>query len=49
MTTTTCTIGNHTDREYDSFLKRVQGRFIANCENGKKPLFTTDAEDLWER
>lgn len=49
MTTTTCTIGNHADHEYDSFLKRVQERFIANCESGKKPLFTTDAEDLWER
>lgn len=47
--TSTCTVGNHADHEYDSFLSRIQERFIANCENGKKPLFTTDAADLWDQ
>lgn len=37
--------GNHHDEDYDSFLGRVNARFLANC--GGKPLFTTDAEDLW--
>ncbi|MFK5282546.1 hypothetical protein ACI3PL_23585, partial [Lacticaseibacillus paracasei] len=25
----------------------MNARFLANCANGTKPLFTTDAEDLW--
>lgn len=40
-------VGNHADHDYDGFLARVQARFLANCENGARPLFTTDAEDLW--
>lgn len=39
--------GNHEDVEYDGFLARVQARFLANCDSGKRPLFTTDAADLW--
>lgn len=40
-------VGNHHDGDYDAFLARVNARFLANCANGTKPLFTTDAEDLW--
>lgn len=40
-------VGNHHDGDYDAFLGRVNARFLANCANGAKPLFTTDAEDLW--
>lgn len=40
-------VGNHHDGDYDAFLSRVNARFLANCANGTKPLFTTDAEDLW--
>lgn len=45
--TSTCTVGNNTDHEYDHFLARLQERFLARCQNGSQPLFTTDAEDLW--
>lgn len=40
-------VGNHHDADYDAFLGRVNARFLANCADGAKPLFTTDAEDLW--
>lgn len=40
-------VGNHHDGDYDAFLGRVNARFLANCGGGTKPLFTTDAEDLW--
>jgi hypothetical protein len=40
-------VGNHHDGDYDAFLGRVNARFLKNCGNGTKPLFTTDAEDLW--
>lgn len=40
-------VGNNHDGEYDAFLARVNARFLANCADGAKPLFTTDAEDLW--
>ena len=39
--------GNHEDAVYHGFLARVNARFLANCENGEKPLFTTDVEGLW--
>lgn len=41
------TVGNHNDVEYDRFLKRMNDRFMSNCNGGETPLFTTDAEDLW--
>lgn len=41
-------VGNHHDKEYDVFLSRVRIRFLKNCDNGNKPLFTTDVENLWE-
>jgi hypothetical protein len=40
--------GNHEDSSHDEFLERINARFLANCENGKKPMFTTDAEGLWD-
>lgn len=40
-------VGNHHDGDYDAFLGRMNERFLANCDSGAKPLFTTDAEDLW--
>ena len=40
-------VGNHHDSDYDAFLGRVNARFLANCGGGTKPLFMTDAEDLW--
>lgn len=40
-------VGNHHDADYDEFLSRVNERFLANCANGAKPLFTTDAQNLW--
>lgn len=40
-------VDNHHDSDYDAFLGRVNARFLENCGNGAKPLFTTDAEDLW--
>lgn len=39
-------LGNHEDAEYDSFLARMQFRF-ENLTAGQ-PVFTTDAEQLWE-
>lgn len=40
--------GNVGDTDYHSDLEHLQGRFLALVENGKSPLFTTDAEGLWE-
>lgn len=40
--------GNATDHEYSAFLTRLQARFIESVANGERPLFTTDAEGLWE-
>ena len=40
--------GNQHDDDYDAFLLRLDARFMANCERGAKPLFTTDVENLWE-
>jgi hypothetical protein len=40
--------GNHDDADYTDFLSRLNARFLANCASGARPLFTTDAEDLWD-
>ncbi|MFZ2361610.1 MAG: hypothetical protein WA040_19880 [Anaerolineae bacterium] len=40
--------GNHDDDGYNDFLARVNARFLANCAGGAQPLFTTDAEGLWD-
>jgi hypothetical protein len=40
--------GNHDDDGYNDFLARLNARFLANCVGGAQPLFTTDAEDLWD-
>ncbi|MGL4439227.1 MAG: hypothetical protein ACRCUE_08150 [Bosea sp. (in: a-proteobacteria)] len=40
-------VGNHHDGDYDALLSRVHARFLANCADGAKPLFTTNAEGLW--
>lgn len=36
------------DNEFDAFLARVQERFIRNTDNGKKPVFTTANNTLFE-
>ena len=41
-------VGNHHDHDYDDFMRRMKWRFLANCKNGERPLFTTDAAGLWE-
>lgn len=38
--------GTSDDVEYGAFLSRLQARFLANTNDGMKPLFTTDV-DLW--
>jgi hypothetical protein len=40
--------GNANDPEYDGFLARLQARYQTNTLNGKLPLFTTDAPELFE-
>ena len=47
-TVSASTNGNADDAEYDAFLARVNARLLANCDNGARPLFTTDAENLWD-
>lgn len=42
------TLGNYKDREYEAFLELFNARFIANTEDGKQPLFTTDADGLFD-
>lgn len=37
-------LGNHHEAD---FMARVNARFLENCADGAKPLFTTDAEDVW--
>jgi hypothetical protein len=34
--------------EYEAFLERVNARLLDNCGHGERPLFTTDAEGLWQ-
>ncbi len=41
-------VGNHDDVEYDSFLARINARFIENTKRGKDPVFTTDVVGLWD-
>lgn len=40
--------GNHDDADYNDFLARVNARFLANCADGARPLFTTDVSGLWD-
>jgi hypothetical protein len=40
--------GNHDDAEYDQFLVRMGARFAALTEAGNAPLFTTNADGLWD-
>jgi len=39
--------GNADDPEYDDFLARLNTRFQDNISQGKRPLFTTDAGELF--
>lgn len=39
--------GSSVDAEYHAFLARVSARFAANTDNGKRPVFRTDASTLW--
>jgi hypothetical protein len=39
--------GNEDDLEYDQYLEKLQKRFLLNVDNGKTPVFTTDAEGLF--
>jgi hypothetical protein len=39
--------GNEDDAKYDAYLATLQAKFLANIENGSKPLFTTDADGLF--
>lgn len=36
------------DDDYGAFLGRANARFLMTCAGGGAPLFTTDAEGLWE-
>lgn len=45
---TACNVGNSSDHEYDEFLYRLNKRFLENCGNGSRPLFTTDTKSLWD-
>lgn len=40
--------GNVADPIYDDYLGRIAAHFRAAVDDGKNPLFTTDAEGLWE-
>lgn len=40
--------GNHDNHEYEGFLARLQKRFLGNIKDGAEPLFTTDAEGLFD-
>ena len=44
--TNQCT--NKDDMEYEAWIERMNQRFVANIQHGKEPLFTTDADDIWE-
>lgn len=51
MTSAPCqsaAVGNHHDDDYEAFISRINARFAANCGNGSLPLFTTDADQLWD-
>lgn len=38
---------DHDDAEYRAFLARIQTRFLLCTEEGARPVFQTDAENLW--
>ena len=38
---------HHDDAEYRAFLARIQARFLLCTEDGARPVFLTDAENLW--
>lgn len=40
--------GNAGDPVYDNYLGRIAAHFRAAVDDGKTPLFTTDAQGLWE-
>src|SRR5580704_14940280 len=40
--------GNYNNHEYEGFLARLKERFLGNIKDGAEPLFTTDADGLWE-
>lgn len=51
MQSTTASIavaGSRDDADYNAFLDRVNARFQANTNNGALPVFTTNAEGLWD-
>lgn len=35
------------ERDWDAFMRRIQDRFMRNIADGKRPLFTTDADGLF--
>ncbi len=41
-------IGNHEDAVYDAYLGRIADRFTEMTQAGELPLFTTDADQLWD-
>ena len=38
---------DHDDAGYRAFLSRIHSRFAQRTEDGARPMFLTDAEDLW--
>lgn len=41
------TAGSCNDESYHNYLARISARFSTNTDDGRLPLFTTDADDLW--
>jgi hypothetical protein len=50
MTQTSCeaATGPRADDDYDGFLAHVGKSFLESCGNGTEPLFTTNADGLWD-
>ena len=49
MTETPCAATTATSNDdYDVFLDHVSSTFLDRCGDGTEPLFTTDAEGLWD-
>lgn len=44
---TVSNVAHRDDALYHAFLQRLQAQFMERIEDGKAPLFTTDASDLW--
>jgi hypothetical protein len=40
-------VHNHDDAEYRAYLSRIQARFLLRTDDGARPVFLTDAENLW--